>query len=206
MSWISTLYQFFIQPPIWQYSFLKNLLDFCFQMNNLAELLEEELEAEAQDPCNGKTCSANEHCCEGHVCVDTDDSKFFQITKNVKNKRKWRLITDLQKGRSWRKISIARKSAFFRIICICNSFNVRVHSVEISRFFCHLHFTWNQLWSFWSPQNCHFDDISSFEFWLFGNFLTFSYMNFFPKSKLKAYKIDKMAVFDLLKSARINFT
>ena len=55
-------------------------------MNNLAELLEEELEAEAQDPCNGKTCSANEHCCEGHVCVDTDDSKFFQITKNVKKK------------------------------------------------------------------------------------------------------------------------
>ena len=45
-------------------------------MNNLAELLEEELEAEAQDPCNGKTCSANEHCCDGHVCVDTDDSKF----------------------------------------------------------------------------------------------------------------------------------
>jgi len=44
------------------------------QMNNLAELLEEELEAEAQDPCNGKTCSANEHCCEGHVCVDTDDT------------------------------------------------------------------------------------------------------------------------------------
>jgi len=44
------------------------------QMNNLAEILEEELEAEAQDPCNGKTCTANEHCCEGHVCVDTDET------------------------------------------------------------------------------------------------------------------------------------
>ena len=47
-----------------------------FQMNNLAEILEEELEAEAQDPCNGKTCTANEHCCDGHVCVDTDESKY----------------------------------------------------------------------------------------------------------------------------------
>ena len=45
-------------------------------MNNLAEILEEELEAEAQDPCNGKTCTANEHCCDGHVCVDTDESKY----------------------------------------------------------------------------------------------------------------------------------
>jgi hypothetical protein len=44
------------------------------QMNNLAEILEEELEAEAQDPCNGKTCTANEHCCDGHVCVDTDET------------------------------------------------------------------------------------------------------------------------------------
>ena len=44
-------------------------------MNNLAEILEEELEAEAQDPCNGRTCTANEHCCDGHVCVDTDESK-----------------------------------------------------------------------------------------------------------------------------------
>jgi len=41
---------------------------------NLAEIIEEELEAEAKDPCNGKTCTANEHCCQGHVCVDTDDS------------------------------------------------------------------------------------------------------------------------------------
>lgn len=47
---------------------------FLQQMNNLAEIIEEELEAEAKDPCNGKTCTANEHCCTGHVCVDTDDS------------------------------------------------------------------------------------------------------------------------------------
>ena len=53
-------------------------------MNNLAEILEEELEAEAQDPCNGKTCTANEHCCNGHVCVDTDESKSQQCMKTPK--------------------------------------------------------------------------------------------------------------------------
>jgi len=41
---------------------------------NLAEIIEEELEAEAKDPCNGKTCTMNEHCCDGHVCVDTDET------------------------------------------------------------------------------------------------------------------------------------
>jgi len=40
---------------------------------DLAEIIEEELEAEAQDPCNGRTCSMNEQCCNGHVCVDTED-------------------------------------------------------------------------------------------------------------------------------------
>ena len=44
-------------------------------LQNLAEIIEEELEAEAQDPCNGRTCTMNEQCCNGHVCVDTEDSK-----------------------------------------------------------------------------------------------------------------------------------
>jgi len=41
---------------------------------NLAEIIEEEMEAEARDPCNGKSCTMNEHCCNGHVCVDSDDA------------------------------------------------------------------------------------------------------------------------------------
>merc|ERR1712008_315829 len=41
---------------------------------NLAEIIEEELEAEAKDPCNGRTCTMNEQCCNWHVCVDTDDT------------------------------------------------------------------------------------------------------------------------------------
>ena len=48
---------------------------FCYFLQDLAEIIEEELEAEAQDPCNGRTCSMNEQCCNGHVCVDTEDSK-----------------------------------------------------------------------------------------------------------------------------------
>ena len=28
---------------------------------------------EEDDPCVGKRCTANEHCCDGHVCVDTED-------------------------------------------------------------------------------------------------------------------------------------
>lgn len=35
------------------------------------EILEEE--EEESDPCMGKRCTANEHCCDGHVCVDTED-------------------------------------------------------------------------------------------------------------------------------------
>jgi len=26
------------------------------------------------ETCSGKTCTANEHCCEGHTCVDTDET------------------------------------------------------------------------------------------------------------------------------------
>ena len=48
---------------------------FLLLLQDLAEIIEEELEAEAQDPCNGRTCSMNEQCCNGHVCVDTEDSK-----------------------------------------------------------------------------------------------------------------------------------
>ena len=33
----------------------------------------EEAEEEEADPCLAKKCTANEHCCEGHVCVDPED-------------------------------------------------------------------------------------------------------------------------------------
>ena len=57
-------------------------LQFYGLFQDLAEIIEEELEAEAQDPCNGRTCSMNEQCCNGHVCVDTEDSK-TNYSKNI---------------------------------------------------------------------------------------------------------------------------
>ena len=60
----------------------------------------------------------------------------------------------------------------------------QLHSVEISGFFCHSDFTWNLFWSFWSPKNCHFDHLSMSEFWIFGNFLTFSSARDFQKIKI----------------------
>jgi hypothetical protein len=43
------------------------------------------------ETCSGITCTANEHCCEGHICMhDTDESKmnwgmvtFFMSTKQT---------------------------------------------------------------------------------------------------------------------------
>ena len=41
-------------------------------------LVEELLEAEdaALATCSGKKCTANEHCCEDHVCIDDNECKF----------------------------------------------------------------------------------------------------------------------------------
>lgn len=64
-----------------------NFISFFFQIPNaIEEVLEEEAALEAakesakkqqqqEDACSGKICTANEHCCEGQVCVDTDESK-----------------------------------------------------------------------------------------------------------------------------------
>lgn len=35
----------------------------------------EELREDDDEPCYGKKCTANEHCCPGSVCVDVDGSK-----------------------------------------------------------------------------------------------------------------------------------
>jgi hypothetical protein len=35
----------------------------------------QELE-EDEEPCYGKKCTANEHCCPGSVCVDVDGSEY----------------------------------------------------------------------------------------------------------------------------------
>ena len=50
---------------------------------------------------------------------------------------------------------------------------LRIHNLENSWFFCQSDFTWNQFWSFWRPINCHFDHLSSYEFWILGIFYMF---------------------------------
>ena len=44
----------------------------------MEDILDEESEAERSnlDSCAGKMCTANEHCCDKHVCVDADESTY----------------------------------------------------------------------------------------------------------------------------------
>lgn len=49
-------------------------------------------EQEVEEPCYGKRCTANEHCCPGSVCVDVDGGKNpdftiirFQVKISVSN-------------------------------------------------------------------------------------------------------------------------
>lgn len=44
--------------------------------NNFGEGLEI---ANADEPCSGKRCIANEHCCPGQVCIDVDGGLFFSL-------------------------------------------------------------------------------------------------------------------------------
>ena len=60
---------------------------------------------------------------------------------------------------------------------------------ENFRLFYRSDFMSNLCWSFWSPKNCHFDHLSSSEFWIFGNFWHFQVWNF---SKNKYSKPSKL--------------
>jgi len=44
--------------------------------SKMEELLDEESKAESSnlEDCAGKMCTANEHCCDKHVCVDADET------------------------------------------------------------------------------------------------------------------------------------
>ena len=42
---------------------------------------------------------------------------------------------------------------------------ILLHSVEISWFFYHSDFTWNQIWGFWKCKICHFNTFIESEFW-----------------------------------------
>ena len=59
---------------------IKKRFAFLFQpaSNKIEDVLDEESSAGegSLDGCAGKMCTANEHCCDKHVCVDADESKF----------------------------------------------------------------------------------------------------------------------------------
>ena len=73
-------------------------------------------------------------------------------------------------------------------------FKVNLAQCGNSRIFCNSDFTWNQFWQVESPKNGHIGHFGRFQFW-----------KFLTNSKL-CNKIVEMAVFDLLKSANIDFT
>lgn len=54
---------------------------FCFQRAGGGdEGILEEFEVDGDDePCYGKRCTANEHCCPGSVCVDVDGGKVIAV-------------------------------------------------------------------------------------------------------------------------------
>ena len=74
--------------------------------------------------------------------------------------------------------------------------------VEISGFLRHLELREIYL-VILNIQNCHFDHFSYSELWIFDIFKCEIAQK---KSKFKAYKMIKMAGFDLLTSAKIDFT
>ena len=51
---------------------MMTIFSYFQQAQALEELLEEE-DQQSNDPCHSKKCTANEHCCDGFVCVDTED-------------------------------------------------------------------------------------------------------------------------------------
>ena len=67
---------------------------------------------------------------------------------------------------------------------------IEIHNVEISWFFWHSNFMWNQFWSFWSFKNCHLDRLISSEFWIFENWRHFKVWNFSKNQNSKPPKCE----------------
>ena len=56
-------------------------------------------------------------------------------------------------------------------------------------YYKHSDFLWNQFWSYWNHQNCHFHNFSCSEFWIFGNFWHFQVGN--SKIKIETLQNDE---------------
>ena len=68
-----------------------------------------------------------------------------------------------------------------------------LHNLEYTGFFYLSDFMWNQVWSFWflKPQNCHFEQLSSSEFWFFENWWHHQVCNLSKNKNSKPSKLLK---------------
>ena len=98
----------------------------------------------------------------------------------------------------WRK-NCNCKGNFFPIVYLVN--HIEIHNA--SQILCEIIVS-----HFETPKNCHFDNLSSSKVSIFGNLNIFIFQewSFSKKSKFKAFKMVITAVFDLLKSAKTDFT
>ena len=65
--------------------------------------------------------------------------------------------------------------------------SVTLHRVEISWFFCHSDFKWNQFWEFLKCKICHFNTFRGSEFWVYG-YLHFLKAEIHQITKFRAQK------------------
>ena len=79
------------------------------------------------------------------------------------------------------------------------------YSVEISGFYCHHEFTWNQFSWFLKDINCHFNHFRGSEFTFWEKF-TFENWKIPKISKFGATEMSKKAVFETQKTSKIDFT
>ena len=78
-----------------------------------------------------------------------------------------------------------------------------MHSVEISWFFYHSDFTWNQFLGFLKCKICHFNTFARLWILTFRHFSTFWRLKFIKSTKFRALEIAKTAVFNLLDSQKL---
>lgn len=66
----------FHSPGVINFVLCNFILSFSSQHEGDEGILEDYInENTEEEPCYGKRCTANEHCCPGSVCVDVDGGK-----------------------------------------------------------------------------------------------------------------------------------
>ena len=82
---------------------------------------------------------------------------------------------------------------------------IQTHSVEISGFFYHSDFTWNQFWGFLKCKICYSNTFRGSEFWFY-EFLHFLKAEIFQMNKNESHKNGKNGSFRTSRFSEIDFT